>query len=426
MYDAGGALAAEYSTATPTTTPTTSYMTTDHLGSPRVITDKNGAVISRRDFMPFGEEIYAGVGGRNTNQKYANFGSDNIRKRYTGYEKDDETQLDFAQARMYQNKHGRFTAVDPLMASASPGNPQTFNRYTYINNNPINDTDLSGLCPVGGCSPYSGNVYFKKVGDTTSYFAEGQCNDCTLYEGPDINFADKDSGVQTTVSSGGWVSQTQAEYEAGLVNISDSPAEELTTSAGEIGTTMNSRATEPNQDSSFMPSNGANSSIPDPPISSEGLDYSRSGQKIIDEHIDGNDMIQSQYIFTPYERLFDLKFRRVMSLNDITYRNGRGFSQTNGNTAYVYAFPDTEIHFPGLKVVTTTWVGQDVEMGNDTTNANTVVVGRDGKTVMTSHPGIPSYIDPNNPPKGVGTPVWTNKNWRRDNGIIVPWIPLKY
>jgi RHS repeat-associated protein len=120
-------------------------MTTDHLGSPRVITDKSGNVISRRDFMPFGEEIYAGVGGRNTNQKYANFGSDNIRKRYTGYEKDDETQLDFAEARMYQNKHGRFTAVDPLMGSASPGNPQTFNRYSYTGNNPINYTDPSGL-----------------------------------------------------------------------------------------------------------------------------------------------------------------------------------------------------------------------------------------------------------------------------------------
>jgi hypothetical protein len=46
---------------------------------------------------------------------------------------------------MYQNRHGRFTAVDPLMASASPINPQTFNRYIYTGNNPINYTDPSGL-----------------------------------------------------------------------------------------------------------------------------------------------------------------------------------------------------------------------------------------------------------------------------------------
>lgn len=59
VYDAGGALAAEYSTQAPTA-PTTAYLTTDHLGSPRAITDASGQVTSRRDFMPFGEEIYAG------------------------------------------------------------------------------------------------------------------------------------------------------------------------------------------------------------------------------------------------------------------------------------------------------------------------------------------------------------------------------
>ncbi len=117
VYDAGGALAAEYSTVAPQANPTTSYLTTDHLGSPRVITDKTGNVIARRDHMPFGEEIGVGVGGRTESQKYSVTGSDNIRKRFTGYEKDDETGLDFAEARMYQNKHGRFTAPDPLMSS---------------------------------------------------------------------------------------------------------------------------------------------------------------------------------------------------------------------------------------------------------------------------------------------------------------------
>lgn len=99
VYDAAGALAAEYSTQVETANPQTSYLTTDHLGSPRVITDQNGNVTSRRDFMPFGEEIGAGVGARTTGQKYSVSGSDNIRKRFTGYEKDDESRLEFAQAR---------------------------------------------------------------------------------------------------------------------------------------------------------------------------------------------------------------------------------------------------------------------------------------------------------------------------------------
>lgn len=144
VYDAAGRLAAEYSTEQ-NPEPKTSYLTTDHLGSPRVVTDQAGDVTARRDFMPFGEEIYAGVGGRTESLKYSLSGADNIRKRFTGYEKDTETDLDYAQARMYGNVHGRFTAVDPLMASAFSLDPQTLNRYTFTGNNPINYSDPTGL-----------------------------------------------------------------------------------------------------------------------------------------------------------------------------------------------------------------------------------------------------------------------------------------
>lgn len=120
-------------------------MTTDHLGSPRIATDQAGQVVSCHDYMPFGEEIYAGVGGRTAGMKYSLTTADHVRQRFTGYEKDDETGLDFAQARMYQNRHGRFTAPDPLLASADGTNPQTFNRYSYTGNNPINYIDPSGL-----------------------------------------------------------------------------------------------------------------------------------------------------------------------------------------------------------------------------------------------------------------------------------------
>ncbi len=46
---------------------------------------------------------------------------------------------------MYENRHGRFTAVDPLLASGKSANPQTFNRYVYVGNNPVFRTDPSGL-----------------------------------------------------------------------------------------------------------------------------------------------------------------------------------------------------------------------------------------------------------------------------------------
>ncbi|MGH9966712.1 MAG: RHS repeat-associated core domain-containing protein [Pyrinomonadaceae bacterium] len=59
--------------------------------------------------------------------------------------------MDFAQARYYSNTQGRFTSVDPLMASASSGNPQSWNRYAYVGNDPLNATDPSGM--IGSREP---------------------------------------------------------------------------------------------------------------------------------------------------------------------------------------------------------------------------------------------------------------------------------
>jgi RHS repeat-associated protein len=144
-----GKLVAEYSVSNATpTAPNTQYTATDMLGSPRVITNQSAQIVSRRDFMPFGEDL-----------PRSNYGTDNLRQKFTGYQKDNETGLDFAEARYYNNAVGRFTAVDPLLASGKSADPQSFNRYVYIFNNPLNDTDPSGLCPEGGCKDYQGTVY---------------------------------------------------------------------------------------------------------------------------------------------------------------------------------------------------------------------------------------------------------------------------
>jgi RHS repeat-associated protein len=138
-----GKLIAEYSTQTEPN-PVVHYTTTDHLGSPRIITDQYGQVTSRRDFMPFGEEIDPSVGNRsNAGLQYS--AGDSVRQKFTGYQKDDETSLDFAEARMYENRYGRFTAVDPKLASGKSSNPQTFNRYVYVMSCPLRLFDPTGL-----------------------------------------------------------------------------------------------------------------------------------------------------------------------------------------------------------------------------------------------------------------------------------------
>jgi RHS repeat-associated protein len=135
VYDAGDKLVAEYSNVTASQSEAKiNYTTNDHLGSPRIITDANGQVISRRDFMPFGEEI-----------PRANQGMDKVKQKFTGYERDNETSLDYAKARMFGSSLGRFTSPDPLMESAVKFMPQSWNRYTYVLNNPLKYTDPSGM-----------------------------------------------------------------------------------------------------------------------------------------------------------------------------------------------------------------------------------------------------------------------------------------
>jgi RHS repeat-associated protein len=120
------------------------WLVTDHLGSTRIVIDETGSLagITRHDFLPFGEELSAGVGIRSAALGY---GADSTRQKFTGYERDDETGLDFAEARYFGSVQGRFTSVDPLMASGMVGCPQSWNRYAYAFNNPLRYTDPTGM-----------------------------------------------------------------------------------------------------------------------------------------------------------------------------------------------------------------------------------------------------------------------------------------
>jgi RHS repeat-associated protein len=120
------------------------WLVPDQLGTPRMIAERTGSLagIKRHDYLPFGEELFAGTGGRTPAQGYT---SDSVRQHFTGYEADGETGLNFAQARYQSPVQGRFTSVDPLMASASVFDPQSLNRYSYVQNNPLNFTDPTGM-----------------------------------------------------------------------------------------------------------------------------------------------------------------------------------------------------------------------------------------------------------------------------------------
>ena len=141
VYDAFGKLAAEYSTNAPTSGGTF-YRTSDHLGSTRLVTRQDQSDADCYDYAPFGEEIPDTLGSRSSNNCFA--ASFDGRHRFTGKERDSESDLDYFLARYYSGPMGRFLSVDPESAGADPEFPQTWNAYAYVNNNPLKLVDPDG------------------------------------------------------------------------------------------------------------------------------------------------------------------------------------------------------------------------------------------------------------------------------------------
>lgn len=120
------------------------WLVTDQLGTPRMVIDRTGSLagVKRHDYFPFGDEAPGDANWRVPARGYV---GDNVRQKFTGHERDYETGLDYAKARYYSPAQGRFTSPDPLLTSGRPGNPQTWNRYSYCGNNPLICSDPTGL-----------------------------------------------------------------------------------------------------------------------------------------------------------------------------------------------------------------------------------------------------------------------------------------
>src|SRR5262245_1372636 len=141
------------------------WLVPDHLGTPRIILDQTGvfANLKRHDYLPFGEELYAGTGGRTAAMGFV--AGDGVRQQFTKKERDFETGLDYFLARYYSSTQGRFTSPDEFTggpdelysfvddASENPtfyadlSAPQSLNKYQYAYNNPLRWVDPDGHDP---------------------------------------------------------------------------------------------------------------------------------------------------------------------------------------------------------------------------------------------------------------------------------------
>lgn len=112
------------------------YYFADQIGSTRSVAEvtpsnspADGTVCFNADYYPYGQEIdYTTT----CPQSY----------KFTGYERDGETGLDYAVARYYNDRLGRFMSADPVAGDTS--DPQSLNRYDYVRDNPVNLIDPSG------------------------------------------------------------------------------------------------------------------------------------------------------------------------------------------------------------------------------------------------------------------------------------------
>ena len=78
--------------------------------------------------------------------------------KFTTYTRDTESNNDYAVARQYINRFGRFVTVDPSGLSAQDvTNPQSWNLYSYVQNNPIGLIDPTGLECVWDNGSYDSN-----------------------------------------------------------------------------------------------------------------------------------------------------------------------------------------------------------------------------------------------------------------------------
>jgi RHS repeat-associated protein len=124
------------------------WLVADHLGTPRMVIDLTGSLsgVKRHDYFPFGEDVPGDLVGRTPQRGYV---GDQIRQQFTGYERDDETGLDYARARYYGAALGRFTGPDNFLNDTYAYDPASWNLYAYVKNNPLRYVDPTGEIVTG-------------------------------------------------------------------------------------------------------------------------------------------------------------------------------------------------------------------------------------------------------------------------------------
>jgi RHS repeat-associated protein len=135
------------------------YIVGDHLGTTSLILNADGTVHSEARHYPYGQERWAS-------------GTLPTDYRFTGQRYDSTIELTRMGARWY-DALGRWTAADTIVPDSH--DPQSFNRFSWVRNNPLKFTDPGGHaeCLHGDCNllvhPSTGNIFVRDIGDSALY-----------------------------------------------------------------------------------------------------------------------------------------------------------------------------------------------------------------------------------------------------------------
>ncbi len=214
----------------------TIYIQSDQVGSPNIITNASGAVISRSKNLPFGE-------------RFGSTGTIKSIRRFTNHE-DELGSAIYMQARTYLPAYGKFAQVDPVY-DQTKDDPESWNLYSYTTNNPVTHTDPDGrrnelhnhfgdapdAMAVSAYVPANFledgmNAAQSDAQDTSSDPAPAQGSQASG-DGPEVSLdqeapaADTNTGQSTSAQTKAGYSSPDEAAKAGFKNLSDRVGDDL-------------------------------------------------------------------------------------------------------------------------------------------------------------------------------------------------------
>ena len=205
------------------------YRHADWLGSSRLTSTPSRTLHSSTAYAPFGEQ-YAASGTADPS--------------FTGQNSDTVPSLYDFLFRRQSPSQGRWISPDPAgLAAVDPSNPQSWNRYAYVANNPLGFVDPLGLVD----SIYCSNTYDKNgniTGNTCNVTVSGYTG-CVAYGTEGCITAPAPSGPPPPITLGGGPGPGGAAGSSGRAPSNGTPVHGLWTYGHHCGAGGSGNPTDP-------------------------------------------------------------------------------------------------------------------------------------------------------------------------------------